>query len=212
MVVIFFFAIYVHLSGLQRPWSGWAWSSCPCQWASFYKVSQKSGPQHVRQSIFLSPYDKTKSYSWKTETTAAMYCMQRPGKSEGIAGAACLLNKISRGSHARSQDKKIFQQPSLSVWSWGQGRGAGFSLNWKSSSCFKWAGVKQSTLLCLRDLTVPDQEVWQLHFSRNGLWSRKNRQHRPVVAWYFSSNPSPDFWCIGVSRTSDHKCPFSILV
>lgn len=51
-----------------------------------------------------------------------MYCMQRPGETEGIAGAEGLLNEMSRGPHARSQDKKIFQQPSLSVWSWGQGR------------------------------------------------------------------------------------------
>lgn len=35
-----------------------------------------------------------------------MYCMERPGKPEGIAGGACLLNEISRGSHVRSEDKK----------------------------------------------------------------------------------------------------------
>lgn len=188
MVVIFFFAIYVHLSGLQRPWSGWAWSSHPCQWASFSKVSQKSGPQHVRQSIFLSPYDKPKSCSYKTATTTAMYCMQWPGKTEGIAGAACLLNEISRWSHARSQDEKIFQQPPLSVWSWGQDSRGVFS-DCKSSSCFKWVGVKKTTLPCLGDLTAPDQGEQQLHFSSSiSLWSRKNRQHRPVVAWYFSLN------------------------
>lgn len=78
--------------------------------------------------FFLSPYDKPKSYSYKTEITTTMYCMQRPGKTEGTAGTACLLNEISKGSHARSQDKKIFQQPSLSVWSWGQDNEGGFSL------------------------------------------------------------------------------------
>lgn len=35
-----------------------------------------------------------------------MYFMERPGKPEGIAGGACLLNEISRGSHVRSEDKK----------------------------------------------------------------------------------------------------------
>lgn len=120
-----------------------------------------------------------------------MYCMERPGKPEGIAGGACLLNEISRGSHVRSEDKKNLPTVSLVCLILKAGQRRGFFSNCKSSSCFKWAGVKKSTLLCLRDLTVPDREEQQLHFSRNGLWSRKNRHHRPVVPWYFSSNPCP---------------------
>lgn len=61
----------------------------------------------------------------------------------------------------------------------------------KSSSCFKWAGVKKSTLLCLGDLTVLEQGEQLLHSSSSGLWSRKKRQHRPVIPWYFSLNSCP---------------------
>lgn len=92
----------------------------------------------------------------------------------------------------------------------GQRRGV-FS-DCKSSSCFKWAGVKKSTLLCLGDLTVLDQGEQQLHSSSGGLCSRKKKQHRPVVAWYFSLISCP--LISDISRCLEHlvtKCPFSIL-
>lgn len=125
------------------------------------------------------------------DTTIAMYCMQIPGKTEGTAFAACLLNETSRGSHARIQDKNIFQTALLVSLILRAGQKRGVFSNYKSSSCFKWAGVKKSTLLCIGDLTVLDQGEQQLHSSSSGFWSRKKRQHRPVVAWYFDLNSCP---------------------
>lgn len=171
------------------------------------RVSEIWPTHHVKQNTFLSPYDKPKPRSWKTEATTLMDCMQRPGETEGIAGAECLLSEMSRGPHARSQGKKIFQQPSLSVWSWGQGKGGDFPLTTNPAVVLSGQVSEE-----YHALPRGPEEEHQPHISSDRLRSRQNRQHRQVVTWYFSFNPCPMiYWCIGVSRASDHKFHFSIL-
>lgn len=169
----------------------------------FFQSLSEIWPTAHQIKHFLSPYGKLKPCSYKTETRTAMYCMQIPGKTEGLAGAACLLNDISKGSHwdprksfvyfaaEKSRQKKKSSNSFPCQSDFESRTKKGIFSDCKSSSCFKWAGVKESTLLCLGDLTVLDQGEQLLHSSSNELWSRKKRQRRPVVSRYFILNSCP---------------------
>lgn len=131
------------------------------------------------------------------QTRTAVYCMQIPGKMEGGCSISVKWNihwdprKVFCILLLRSQDKKNLPAAFLVSLILRAGHRKGIFSDCKSSSCFIWAGVKKSTLFCLGDLTVLDQGEQLLHSSSNGLWSRKKRQHRPVISWYFSLNSCP---------------------
>lgn len=142
-----------------------------------------------------------------------MCCVQRRGNTDRIAGAECLLNEMSGGSHARSRDKKIFQQPSLSVWLEGRaGKGGGFPLTTNPAVVLNGQVSEEYPALPQRPESARLEGTPASHLQQ---WASEQEEEAAqtssnMVFFFFKPLP-PIYQCIGLSGASDHKFHFSLL-